>query len=148
MTLKSRIHAEYVSAFKNREGVKKNLLGVLRAEITTIEKNTRVTDLSDAEITKLLLKYKKNLAETRAHSNDPDLVLEESVIESFLPTQMQEDEIQDCVIEIIASLPTGLNLNALAGKTIGEFNKRYPGQANPKEVMKIINTIAANCELL
>jgi uncharacterized protein YqeY len=142
MTLKSRIHTEYVSAFKNRETVKKNILSVLRGEITTIEKNTGTPDLSDAEITKLLLKYKKNLEETRVLADNPSLAEEQAVIESFLPAQMAEGEIRTEITTILSGLPAGLPQNARSGKAMGEFNKRFPGAADPRLVMTIINSIA------
>lgn len=138
MTLKSRIQAEYVSAFKNREMVKKNLSGVLRGEITTLEKNTGTADLSDAEITKLSLKYKKNIEETRKHRETPDLALEQQVVESFLPSPLSEDVIRREIKEIIKTLPLTLPINALVGKTIGEFNKKFAGAADSRFVMSII----------
>jgi uncharacterized protein YqeY len=139
MTLKEKIATEYTAAFKNRETAKKNLLGVLRGEITTIEKNTGQTDLSDAEITKLLLKYKKNIVDTRILKDSADLALEQSVIESFLPAEMPLDTISAHVQEILAGMPTTLPVNARVGKTMGEFNKRFPGMADPKVVMSAIN---------
>lgn len=143
MTLKNKIHAEYISAFKNRETVKKNLLGVLRGEITTIEKNTGTADLSDAEITKLLLKYKKNTQDSRALSDTPELAEEAAIIESFLPKQMSREEVHAHVAKIMESLPPGLPVNARIGKTMGEFNKMYAGRAESAVVMEVINSIGA-----
>jgi hypothetical protein len=33
------------------------------------------------------------------------------------------------------------NTNALQGKTMGTFNKKFPGQADPKLVMEIIKKV-------
>ena len=38
MTLKEKINADYMKAFKEKNTVKKNLLSVVKSEITTIEK--------------------------------------------------------------------------------------------------------------
>jgi uncharacterized protein YqeY len=138
MTLREKINAEYLSAFKNRETVKKNILGVLRGEITTIEKNTGAAELSEGEITKLLLKYKKNIEESRRLQDTLELSVEQEVIESFLPQPMSDAEIRREVSEIFKQLPSGLPANALAGKTMGEFNKKFPGSADARTVMSII----------
>jgi uncharacterized protein YqeY len=138
MTLREKINAEYMSAFKNRETVKKNILGVLRGEITTMEKSSGAAELSEGEITKLLLKYKKNIEESRRLQDTLELSLEQEVIESFLPQPMSEAEIRREVSEIFKHLPPGLPANALAGKTMGEFNKKFPGAADTRTVMSII----------
>ena len=138
MTLRENINAEYLSAFKNRETVKKNILGVLRGEITTIEKNKGITPLPDAEITKLLMKYKKNIEESRRLQDTLELSVEQEVIETFLPQPMSDAEIRREVSEIFKQLPSGLPANALAGKTMGEFNKKFPGSADARTVMSII----------
>jgi len=141
MTIRENINAEYLSAFKNRETVKKNILGVLRGEITTIEKNKGITPLPDAEITKLLMKYKKNIEESRKLRDTLELSVEQEVIESFLPQPMNEAEIRREVAEIIKTLPHDLPVNALVGKTMGEFNKKFAGVADSRQVMSIIQEI-------
>jgi uncharacterized protein YqeY len=50
MSLKEKISKDYMTAFKERNAVAKNLLSVVKGEIQTIEKNTGVDCLSDTEV--------------------------------------------------------------------------------------------------
>jgi hypothetical protein len=49
MTLKEKINADYMTAFKAKDVVSKKLLSVIKGEIQTIEKNVGVDSLSDEE---------------------------------------------------------------------------------------------------
>ena len=65
--------------------------------------------------------------------------LELEVIEKYLPKQMTEDEVRN----IIPTLSEGfsndnLNINALRGKIIGEFNKRHQGMADIQMVKNLV----------
>ncbi len=64
--LKEKINADYMSAFKSKNVVAKNLLSVIKGEIQTLEKNTGVETLSDEDVTKILNKTVKSLKETNA----------------------------------------------------------------------------------
>ena len=113
-TLKQKISEDYVSAFKSGDKIKKNLLGVVKGEITTIEKNTNSENLADVEVAKILTKIAKNLKETIAASNSEEAKSELSVVEAYLPKQMSELEIRTAVEQIIVE--TG-------AKTPGEVGK-------------------------
>ena len=79
-TLKEKISADYMSAFKAKNTVAKNLLSVIKGEIQTIEKNTGIETLSDEEVTKILNKTVKSLKETNA-SFPSEQTTEELLIE-------------------------------------------------------------------
>lgn len=93
MSLKEKIYADYMSAFKNKNTVAKNLLSVIKGEIQTIEKNTGVENLSDDEVTKILNKTVKSLKETNASFPSEQTAEELFIVESYLPKQMNEEEI-------------------------------------------------------
>ena len=93
MSLKEKIYADYMSAFKNKNTVAKNLLSVIKGEIQTIEKNTGVENLSDDEVTKILNKTVKSLKETNASFPSEQTTEELFIVESYLPKQMNEEEI-------------------------------------------------------
>lgn len=102
MTLKERISADYMSAFKAKNTVAKNLLSVIKGEIQTIEKNTGTESLSDEEVTKILNKTVKSLKETQSKSATEQTAEELSIVESYLPKQMSQDEIDEKVMQLIA----------------------------------------------
>ena len=100
--LKEKISADYMSAFKAKNTVAKNLLSVIKGEIQTIEKNQGIDNLSNEEVTKILNKTVKSLKETNASFPSEQTAEELSIVESYLPKQMTEDEIATKVQELIS----------------------------------------------
>jgi uncharacterized protein len=138
-TLKQKISKDYVDAFKAGDKVKKNLLGVIKAEITTQEKNVNIENLSDADVTKILNKVAKNLKETISQSQSEEAKLELTIVEAYLPKQMSEEEIRTAVGQIIAD--TGASTPGEMGKVMGGFNAKYAGQADGKLVSTIVKEL-------
>lgn len=105
MSLKVKINADYLSAFKNKDVVTKNLLSVIKGELQTLEKNTGVDNISDDEVTKILNKNVKSLKETISLMNEgasKEVTKKElEILESYLPKQMSEDEIRVKITELI-----------------------------------------------
>lgn len=100
--LKEKISADYMSAFKAKNTVAKNLLSVIKGEIQTIEKNQGIDNLSDEEVTKILNKTLKSLKETNSSFPSEQTTEELSIVESYLPKQMTEDEITTKIQELIS----------------------------------------------
>jgi len=103
MTLKEKINADFMTAFKSKNMVAKSILSVVKGEIQTIEKNVGSDNLSDAEVTKILTKTVKSLKETISLTNDEKSKVELSVIEVYLPTQMSKEEVTAKVTELVNS---------------------------------------------
>ena len=103
MTLKEKINADFMTAFKSKNMVAKSILSVVKGEIQTVEKNIGSDNLSDAEVTKILTKTVKSLKETITLTNDEKSKVELSVIEVYLPTQMSKEEVTDKVTELVNS---------------------------------------------
>ena len=112
--IKEQINKDYMTAFKMKNTVAKNLLSVIKGEIQTIEKNTGVDNLSDENVLKILQKSAKSLKETISSlektqtgmypTNDLVSAREElSIIESYLPKQMSKDEVTEKVTTLINS---------------------------------------------
>ena len=140
-TLKQKISSDYVSAFKSGDKIKKNLLGVVKGEITTIEKNSNVKTLSDAEIIKIINKIAKNLKETYLASNSEETKQELVIAESYLPVQMSEFEIRVAVEQVITEI--GASSPGEMGKVMGGFNVKYSGKADGKMVSNIVKELLA-----
>jgi uncharacterized protein YqeY len=117
MTLKERISEDYMTAFKAKDNVAKNLLSVIKGEIQTAEKSTGIENMPDEDVIKILNKTVKSLKETLHASDSEDTKLELSIIEGYLPTQMSREEIFNKV-----------NTLKVAGTTnIGEIMKEFEG---------------------
>lgn len=117
MSLKEKINADYMSAFKSKNVVAKNLLSVVKGEIQTIEKNIGVDSLSDDEVVKILNKTVKSLKETQSKSPSAQTAEELFIIESYLPKQMTEEEIISKIEELISAgaSSTGEIMRGFAG---------------------------------
>jgi hypothetical protein len=100
--LKEKINADYITAMKNKEQVKKNLLSVIRGEIQTMEKNMGGnTVILDDDITNILNKIAKSLRESIKISPTDELNEELTIVESYLPKQMTQEEITIIVKQLI-----------------------------------------------
>ena len=138
-TLKERISREYVDAFKARNTIKKNLLGVIKAEITTQEKNSNVADLSDENVLKIIKKVSKNINETLSQADNAESREELVIVEEFLPKQMSEAEVEAEVAKVISE--TGASSPSDMGKVMGGFNAKFAGKADNKTVSIIVKKL-------
>ena len=132
MTLKERINADYMTAFKAKDSVSKNLLSVIKGEIQTIEKNTGIENMSDEDVTKILNKTLKSLKETLQASDSVDTKLELTIIEAYLPKQLSKDEIFNKITDL-----------KVAGITnIGQIMKEFAGlPVDRKVVSEVIKEV-------
>jgi len=111
MSIKKKINADHIEAFKNRDQLKKTLLSTVKGEITTQEKNQVTPDLSDQEVIKILNKFVKGLKETLKHNPDFGQAKKELVIlEGYLPKELDESEIRLKVQELKASGATNIGV--------------------------------------
>jgi uncharacterized protein YqeY len=150
MTLKEQIQNDFVTAMKNREEVKKSALGMLKAKITETEKTKGNVALSDEEVIKVItgmVKQRKQSVEEFEKGNRTDLAEREktevSVLEAYLPSQMSTAQISLEALKILVEIGNVGNKQRLIGQTIGTFNKRFVGQADPLvvkiEIEKLVN---------
>jgi len=110
MELKKKINADYLVAFKSKNVIAKNVLSVVKGEIQTIEKNTGSSNLSDEEVIKILNKTAKSLKETISLSGDQKSIQELEIVESYLPTQMSDEEITRKISEVISTGATNIGM--------------------------------------
>ncbi len=104
--------------------------------------------LEDAQALKILQKLAKqghDSADLYTSQNRPDLAEEEmaqvNVIESYLPKQMSEEEIETVVKEIIAQ--TGAQSMKEMGKVMGIASKQLAGKADGKKISEIVKKLLA-----
>jgi uncharacterized protein YqeY len=134
MTLKEKINADFMTAFKAKDMDRKNFLGVVKGEIQNEEgrKIGRTVSSDDMVIT-ILRKMEKSLTQT----NTPESLGELEYIKPYLPQLMSEDQIR---VILGGYKSDGLdNMGAL----MGAFNKEYKGLANNNLVSAIIKEILA-----
>lgn len=139
MTIKERINADFLEAYKAKDMLKKNFLGVLKGAIQTQEGNSILP--TDENVLKVIKSLEKGILENiegrKAMSLDiSEQELELSYIKPYQPTLMSEDEIRVLVKDM---LNTSESLVLNVGFLTGVFNKQNKGKAfDNKVVSKII----------
>jgi len=132
MNLKEQISKDYMTAFKERNVVAKNLLSVVKGEIQTIEKNTGVDCLSDAEVIKILNKTAKSLKEVITTSGDAESKTQLEMIEALLPAAMTRE---DVVVKVSALVASGIT-------NVGGIMKEFATlQVDRKVVSEVIKEV-------
>lgn len=133
MTVKEQINKDYVAALKAKDVNAKTALSMVKTMITNAEKAGVESELSDAEIIKLISKAVKQREEAGKIYEDagrPELSRKEYdeafVLKRYLPAQMSNESIKTTLREIAASLEAP-NAQIKINKAIGVFNKTYPG---------------------
>jgi uncharacterized protein YqeY len=100
--IKEQINKDYMTAFKAKNTVVKNLLSVIKGEIQTVEKNTGVENMSDEDVLKILTKTSKSLKEMVAGGSE-QAKIELEIVEAYLPKQMSKEEVTQKVTELVNS---------------------------------------------
>jgi uncharacterized protein YqeY len=146
MTLKEKIQQDFISAMKAKDDNAKAALSSIKASITILEKADGLVDACDDDVIKLINKAIKQREESQKIYEDAgrdDMAKKEAdeacVLRAYMPAQMTPQEIGDALIEIMKGFAGVItNPQALQGKTIGEFNKRFQGRADIGTVKNIV----------
>jgi uncharacterized protein YqeY len=124
-------------------------LSGIKAKITEAEKANGNSELSDAELIKVINKAIKQREESQKIYEDAgrnDMALKEAdeacVLRAYMPSQMTESEIEEEVKKIMSVIDAGGNRNKLVGQTMGTFNKNFQGRADASIVKNIIEKLA------
>lgn len=150
MTLKERIEADFITAFKAKDTNAKAALSSIKAKIIEAEKATSNFVATDEEVIKIINKAIKQREESikiyETVMGREDLVQKEAdeatVLRNYMPAQMTGQEIADALTGIMNQFAeTVKNPQALQGKTIGEFNKQFQGRADIGTVKNILASL-------
>lgn len=128
MTIKEKINADFIEAFKAKDMARKNFLGLLKSEIQNEEMRPNVVS-NDGNTLTILRRLEKSLKQT---DNEQSLA-ELEYLKPYLPQLMDEAQIR----EIISGYKNSGFTNA--GQIMGLFSKEYKGLAD----MKLVSTIIA-----
>jgi uncharacterized protein YqeY len=104
MTLIEKLDNDFKEAYKNKQFSKKDFLGLVRGEATKQSKTP-----SDAEVIKTLKAFEKSLLSVLEANSTKDVQPEDwnekdelSIVQSYLPKQMTEAEIESKVNELVS----------------------------------------------
>ena len=145
MTLKEQLLNDLKSAMKNKQKVRKDTITMIRAAILQEEKDNKTT-LDDDQViaiaSKQLKQRKDSLADFIKAGRD-DLIAqteeEIEVIQSYLPQQLSQEELEQIVQETIDEI------NAESIKELGKVMKavmpKVTGKADGKQVNEIVRNL-------
>lgn len=137
MSLRKLVEADMKKAMLAKEKNKLKALRAIKSMILLAEKEDNVDALSEEQEAKLLLKavkQRKDSAEIYEQQNRADLkeveIFEASVIETYLPKMLSEEEVETAIQAIIAKV--GATGPSDMGKVMGTATKELGGKAEGK----------------
>lgn len=149
-TVYNTLMADMKEAMKSRDAVKTAVLRSLKTALTEKEIAARTdgsrTELSDEAVIQVLMKSAKQRKDSITqfeNAGRTDLAeiekAELTVIESYLPKMMSEDEIRAIATEVIAAV--GAKSAADMGKVMGGLMPRVKGKADGGLVNAVVKAL-------
>lgn len=141
MTLLQQIKDDQLTARKARDLKLSATLTTLYSEAADVGLNDGKRESTDEEVRAVLKKFVKNLNEIINNAGvNPDsiepFVRERMVYESYLPTQMTEDQLTDAIQLIVDELE-----NVSMGVVMGELKKRHDGLYDGKMASTVVRNL-------
>ena len=142
MTMKTRLTDDMKQAMRDKDTLKRDVIRYLRSEVRNQEIRDQ-KDLDDAGVIQVLSRQaqqRRDSIEIYRDADRRDLVDKEeselSVILSYLPQQMTQEEITALVQRVVAEV--GASGPADMGKVMGAIMPQVRGKAEGREVNAIV----------
>jgi hypothetical protein len=139
MTLTEQIQDDMKSAMKEKNQAKLAAVRAIKAEILKEQTSGRGTDITDADVLKLIqkmIKQRNDSVEIYRQQGRQDLVDEENAqlefIKCYLPKQLSESEVEAIVAKIVSE--TGASSIKDMGKVMKAANVELAGKADSKVI--------------
>ena len=150
MSLREKINNQFNSAFKSKNKAAVSTLRLVLAAIKERDIAIRTSEkkelIKDEEIIKVLRKMKKQRQDSsdlyKKGGRNELLQIEQSeikIIDSFLPTQLSEEQTEKICEEIIQSL--GASSIKDMGKIMGEIKKKHADSIDFSKVSVIVKKL-------
>ncbi|MFN3455515.1 MAG: GatB/YqeY domain-containing protein [Pseudobdellovibrio sp.] len=145
MELRDQIMADIKAAMIAKDSVKLNTLRFLQSAIKNKEIDSRPNPLTADDVmavVKKLVKQRKESIDQYQTAGRQDLVDQEAaelkIMEVYLPAQMTKEQIEQIVIDVIAS--TGAKTVKEMGVVMKEVQARTAGAADGKTISEVIKS--------
>ncbi len=146
MNLKEKINSDMKDAMKSGDKVRLQTLRSIRALILEFEKSGASREMTEEDEIKLLTsaakkrkdaieQYRKGGREELAEKEEAEL----KIIESYLPEQLSDEEIEAKVKEIANQI--GAETKKDFGKLMGAVMKELKGKADGNKIRQIVEKI-------
>ncbi|MDW7672271.1 MAG: GatB/YqeY domain-containing protein [Bacillota bacterium] len=142
MAIREQLAEDLKSAMRNKETIRKDVVTMIRSSIKQVEVDERRT-CSDDEVLALIMKQvkqRKDALEAFRQGQRSDLVeqtnAEITILESYLPEPLSEEELMAIVSEAVAS--TGAQSVKDMGKVMSLVMEKTKGKADGKTVNQLV----------
>lgn len=149
MSLRSDIEKRFVEAMKAKDAPAVSAFRMLRSAMKNAEIDKQVKELSDDEAIEVIGREVKKLRDALSDFEKADrkdlaesTQSELALLETFLPAQLSEEEVQAAVAKKAAEL--GLSGEAAYGRLMGEMMKELKGKADGGLVGKKVKEFLQN----
>lgn len=147
MSLETQVMAEMKEAMKTKNEANLRGLRAIKAEIikakTESGANGTISEDGELKLLQKMMKQRKDSLEIFTQQNRADLAQKEqeeiSIIEKFLPKQLNEDELKNIIAKIISE--TGAKTPADMGKVMGVATKQLGGKADGKSISAVVKQL-------
>jgi hypothetical protein len=143
MTLHEKLENEMKSALRGGETVKLSVLRMVISAVKMIGIDKNIKEIGDADVLQILQKQIKQRKESMVQfekGNRKDLVdkeaVELSILESYMPKQLTEEELLGIVKEAISE--TGAAVRSDMGKVMKIIMPKVAGKADGKTVNQLL----------
>ena len=147
MSIKEQIKSDLKTAMKEKDVAKRDTLRNIQALIKQIEVDER-RDVNDDDMERILMKYSKQREDAMAQFKEAgreDLVAKEeaelSIIKTYLPEPMTDEELTATLQEIISNV--GASSMKDMGKVMGIVSKQLAGKADGKVISDVVKQLLA-----
>jgi len=146
MTLKDKINSDLKEAMKSKDKIRLNTVRSIRAMILEFEKSGSGKEISEEDEIKMLssaAKKRREAAEQYEKAGREELAENEkkelSIIESYLPEQLNENELFDKIKEI--AVENGVTDKSGFGKLMGLVMKELKGKADGNTIRETVEKV-------
>jgi uncharacterized protein YqeY len=134
MTLNEQIKSDIKDAMRNKQKARRDTLRNIQAVVKQIEVDER-REVTDADMEAILVKYAKQREDAMSQFKEAgrdDLVEKEEaelvIIKEYLPEQLEDNELEEILKEIIASV--GATSMKDMGKVMGKAKQTIGSKAD------------------
>ena len=148
MSLEQKVNAELKTAMLAKDdaglrGLRAIKSAILLAKTAEGAAGADLTEDAEIKLLQKLVKQRKDSLEIFTQQNREDLAKKEqeeiTIIEKFLPKQMDQEELKGVLTEIIASV--GATSMADLGKVMGVASKQLAGKADGKSINTLVKEL-------
>ena len=146
MSLKEQIQADFITAMKAREEVRKGTLSMLKAAVMKWEVDGEKKEAGDEQVLQIIqkeVKQRKDAAEAFKLGGKMDMAEKEEaemkVLMAYMPAQMSEEEVRAIITETLNG--AGISSKAEIGKAMGLLMPKLKGKTDGGLINKIVGEI-------